>query len=262
MNYSGLLNDTPIDPIFLFVITFGLSVFFACIGKFFFKRKKIHDESGDEDAKIILGAILSLLGLFIGFVLSISISGYNNRQQTEENETMAIGSAYQRIQMLDGQQRTDSINLLGEYLNSRIEFFKSGVSDDNNQWRLISLEKQSKLWDIGVQAAKAAPNPVMASVLAAFNELYLSEQKTMASWRHQIPNAAWFLLAFFAVCSNALIGYNMRKIQGRNWLIFILPSLTTLALFMIAEIDIPGEGIIHVTPDDLISLQSFLFKTG
>lgn len=54
----------------------------------------------------------------------------------------------------------------------------------------------------------------------------------------------------------------MRKVKGKNWLIFILPSLTTLALFMIAEIDIPGEGIIHVTPDDLISLQSFLFKTG
>lgn len=262
MNYSGLLNDTPIDSIFLFVITFFLSVFFAWVGKFAFKRKKINDESGDDDAKIILGAILSLLGLLIGFVLSISISGYNNRQQTEENEAMAIGSAYQKIQILDGQQRTDSIILLGEYLNSRIEFFKSGVSDDNNQWRLISLEKQSKLWDIGVTEAKAAPNPVTASVLAAFNDLYISEQKTMASWRHQIPNAAWFLLVFFAICSNVLLGYNMRKIHGKNWLIFILPSLTTLALFMIAEIDIPGEGIIHVTPDDLMALKSYLFKAG
>lgn len=262
MNYSGFFNDTPIDSIFLFIITFLLSVFFAYIGKFIFKRKKINDDLGDDDAKIILGAILSLLGLLIGFVLSISISGYNNRQQTEENEAMAIGSAYQRIQILDGQERIDSLNLLSQYLNSRIEFFKSGVSDDNNQWRLISLEKQSKLWDIGVKEAKASPNPVMASVLASFNELYLSEQKTMASWRHQIPNAAWFLLVFFAVCSNVLIGYNMRKIQGKNWLIFILPSLTTLALFMIAEIDIPGEGIIHVTPDDLISLKSFLFKVG
>jgi hypothetical protein len=262
MNYSGLLNDTPIDSVFLFVSTFLLSIFFAYLGKFIFKRKKINDDLGDDDAKIILGAILSLLGLLIGFVLSISISGYNNRQQTEENEAMAIGSAYQRIQILDGQERIDSINLLAGYLHSRIEFFNSGVSEDNNQWRLISLEKQSKLWDIGVKEAKASPNPVMASVLASFNELYISEQKTMASWRHQIPNAAWFLLVFFAICSNVLIGYNMRKTQGKNWLIFILPSLTTLALFMIAEIDIPGEGIIHVTPDDLISLQSFLFKVG
>ncbi|MCB4812547.1 hypothetical protein QDQ39_06940 [Providencia rettgeri] len=45
-------------------------------------------------------------------------------------------------------------------------------------------------------------------------------------------------------------------------MILILPSLTTLALFMIAEIDVPGEGMIHVTPDDLIMLQEFLFRDG
>ncbi len=31
---------------------------------------------------------------------------------------------------------------------------------------------------------------------------------------------------------------------------------------MIAEIDVPGEGMIHVTPDDLIMLQEFLFRDG
>lgn len=102
----------------------------------------------------------------------------------------------------------------------------------------------------------------MASVLSAFSDLYLSQQKTMASWRHQIPNATWFLLIFFAICSNTLNGYNIRGTKGKNGLILILPSLTTLALFMIAEIDVPGEGMIHVTPDDLILLQEFLFRDG
>ncbi|MCW2255177.1 hypothetical protein M2263_001268 [Providencia alcalifaciens] len=84
----------------------------------------------------------------------------------------------------------------------------------------------------------------------------------MASWRHQITNEAWFLLIFFAISANMLIGFNIRGTKGKNWLILILPSLTTLALFMIAEIDIPGEGVIHVTPNDLISLQEYLFKGG
>ncbi|OBY37158.1 hypothetical protein PR729_09025 [Providencia rettgeri] len=50
--------------------------------------------------------------------------------------------------------------------------------------------------------------------------------------------------------------------KGKNWLILILPSLTTLALFMIAEIDVPGEGMIHVTPDDLICYRSFYLELG
>ena len=42
-------------------------------------------------------------------------------------------------------------------------------------------------------------------------------------------------------------------------MILILPLLTTMALFMIAEIDIPGEGVIHVVPDNLVNLRADLF---
>lgn len=31
---------------------------------------------------------------------------------------------------------------------------------------------------------------------------------------------------------------------------------------MIAEIDVPGEGMIHVTPDDLICYRSFYLELG
>ncbi len=261
-NISELINDSPIDSILLFVITFVLLILSAYIGKYIFKRKSGHEEVADDEAKIILGAILSLLGLLIGFVLSISINGYNNRQQTEENEAIAIGTAYQRAQLLNADDRNKASQLLQQYLEARIEFFKSGISDENSQWRMFSLEKQNQLWEIAVKEANQSPNPVVASVLTAFSDLYLSQQKTMASWRHQIPNATWFLLIFFAICSNVLIGYNIRGTKGKNWLILILPSLTTLALFMIAEIDVPGEGMIHVVPDDLVLLQEFLFKDG
>ncbi|WP_149330302.1 hypothetical protein [Citrobacter braakii] len=37
--------------------------------------------------------------------------------------------------------------------------------------------------------------------------------------------------------------------QGLSLL--VLPVMISLSLFLIAEIDIPGEGIIRVTPDDL-----------
>nr|WP_231131502.1 hypothetical protein [Providencia stuartii] len=122
-NFSEFINDTPIDSILLFIITFFLLIISAYIGKFIFKRKKLNDDIADDEAKIILGAILSLLGLLIGFVLSISISGYNNRQQTEENEAIAIGNAYQRAQLLNSSDRREAIHLLQQYLDARIEFF-------------------------------------------------------------------------------------------------------------------------------------------
>lgn len=232
----------------------------AYLGRFFASKRKNNDKL-DDDVKIILGAILSLLGLLIGFVLSISINGYNQRQQTEENEAIAIGNAYQRIQLLDQSEQEVAIEVLQQYLSARIAFFTTGVSDDNHKSGEVSLDKQTTLWRIGVQAVEKSPTPAILSVLTAFSDLYSTQQKTLSSWRHQIPNAAWFLLIFFAISSNALLGYTMHESKQRNKVILILPFLTTLALFMIAEIDIPGEGIIHVSPDDLLSIKNYLLRS-
>ena len=57
------------------------------------------------------------------------------------------------------------------------------------------------------------------------------------------PGAAWVLLILFAVSANVLIGYNIRGLRGSNIMILILPLLTTMALFMIAEIDIRVKGL-------------------
>jgi len=83
-----------------------------------------------------------------------------------------------------------------------------------------------------------------------------AQVQTTAGWRDQIPVAAWILLIIFSIAANYLIGHNIRGLRGRNTLIITLPLLTTLALFMIAEIDVPGEGVIYVKPDNLIALKA------
>nr|WP_314263625.1 hypothetical protein [uncultured Moellerella sp.] len=259
-DFSNILVDTPVDSMLVFILSFFLLMASAYVGKFVFKRRSKDNVVEEDETKIILGAILSLLGLLIGFILSISINGYNTRQQSQEIETIAIGNAYQRSELLSIEKQKPAKEILAQYLDARIQFFNSGANVKEHQWRNVSLDKQTELWNIASQQALETPNPVVASVLTAYSDLYTSQQKTMASWRQQIPGAAWFLLIFFAICSNILIGYNIRGIHGRNFQILILPFLTTLALFMIAEIDIPGEGIIHVIPDDLELLKIELFS--
>jgi hypothetical protein len=248
------------EPLSSSAITFwGLFILLACsayAGKYIFKSNQ--NSINDDQAKIVLGAILSLLGLLIGFVLSISIGGYNDRQRTEENEMIVIGTAIQRTQLLPLDQRENAHRLLHEYLDARIDFFNSNTQLENKKWRIISAEKQNKLWDIAVAEANKAPTPITASILTAYDNLYISQEKTTVSWRYQIPDMVWGLLIFFAVVSNFLIGYNARKEKHINLLILVLPFLMTLALFIIAEIDIPGKGVIHVTPDDLLSLKEIL----
>ncbi|MBI1451212.1 MULTISPECIES: hypothetical protein [Acinetobacter] len=253
---QDLLSELSINSSSNFWTLFILLGGVAYAGKFFFKNHS--PKFSDDQAKIVLGAILSLLGLLIGFVLSISINGYNDRQKTEENEMLVISSAFQRTQLLDSPQKEKAEKLLHEYLDARIEFFNADSLLENKEWRITSTEKQKQLWDIAVNEARETPNPVISSVLASYSDLYLSQEKTTVSWRDQIPKIVWALLIFFAVVSNILIGYNARQEQKMNLMILVLPFLMALSLFIISEIDVPGKGVIHVTPDDLLSLKDTL----
>lgn len=251
-----ILDEMPISTEIIFLIMFLLLSSSAFAGKYIFRK---HSQSANDDqAKIVLGAILSLLGLLIGFVLTISIGGYNDRQRTEENEMVVIGTAFQRTELLPQDVQNHAKNILNEYLNARINFYLSNTKNDNLNWEQVSLEKQRELWEISKSEANKIPNPVSASVLTAYSDLYISQEKTFVSWDFKIPNIVWGLIIFFALVANFLIGYSARNIKSGNLLILILPFLMALSLFIISEIDIPGKGVIHVTPDNLITLKKIL----
>ncbi len=244
----------------IFVLT-GLCLA-TFLGKKLWNRRQATSTQADDELKIVLGAVLSLFGLLIGFLLTIAISGYNSRIQAEENEAVAIGNAFQRTSLLNDEHQIIAENLLQEYLSLRIAFYEADDQVSRDKSRLQSIQLQTKMWLMISNVAKKKPDPVIATVLNACNDLYTAQQRTLSNWRAQVPLLAWVLLMLFALCSNFLIGYNIRGVRGNNALLLTLPILTTLALFMIAEIDAPGEGIIHVTPDNLQAVRVTVAKGG
>ncbi|MFT0213579.1 hypothetical protein VQ643_13385 [Pseudomonas sp. F1_0610] len=256
------LQAISFDSSLIFIVGLLTMCGAAFFGKITLGRKFKHDAAGDDELKIVLGATLSLFGLLIGFILSIAISGYNNRINAEENEAMTIGSAFQRTALLDDVNQQYTEDVLQEYLTARIGFFKAENDTQRQAFRAQSIEIQTKLWLHVSGLAKAKPNILYNSVLDSLTNLYTAQQQTIASWRFNVPAAAWVLLIFFAVCSNYFIGYNIRGISGKNFLVLTVPFLTNIALFMIAEIDIPGEGIIHVTPVNLEDLRLIVARGG
>lgn len=234
----------------------------AFLGKFTWGRKFKHDAATEDELKIVLGATLSLFGLLIGFILSFAISGYNTRMAAEENEAIAVGNAFQRTTLLQDSHQEQAKKILLDYLSLRIQFFETADDDQRAEIRMESIRMQTRMWTLISRIAKANPDPIIATALNACNDLYIAQQKTMASWRHQIPGAAWAILIVFGLCSNFLIGYNIRGKSGRNALIFVIPAVTALALFMIAEIDVPGKGIIRVAPDNLKAIHVTVSSGG
>lgn len=212
----------------------------------------------DDVVKIVLGASLSLFGLLLGFLLSFAISGYNARMQAEENEALVMGHAFQRMALMAPKDQQPAERMLQEYLKLRIDFFSATDAAQRQQARIDSVRLQSRMWLWLSERVRTDPSLVHQSVLDACDALYESQQKTLSSWRAQIPLPAWVMALLFAWCSSFLIGYTVHGVRGNTALVIIVPGLVAVSLYVIAQIDIPGEGLIHVLPDNMRILQEML----
>jgi hypothetical protein len=58
---------------------------------------------------------------------------------------------------------------------------------------------------------------------------------------------------------NLLVGYGARGANTRSVLLLVLPLIVSISFLLIADIDSPRSGLIHVVPQNLVS--SFTERT-
>jgi protein-S-isoprenylcysteine O-methyltransferase Ste14 len=86
------------------------------------------------------------------------------------------------------------------------------------------------------------------------NDVLNRQGYTQAAWLNRIPAGAWTLMIALAVCCSVLIGYSAHNRRAR--LFTLLPFLVAIAFFLIADIDSPRRGVIHVRPQNMEMLAS------
>jgi hypothetical protein len=61
-----------------------------------------------------------------------------------------------------------------------------------------------------------------------------------------------------ALCANVLFGYRARAGKDARMIALVLPFVVSIAFLLIADIDAPRHGLIHVSPQNLESLAKSL----
>jgi hypothetical protein len=214
------------------------------------------DERNREDFKFVLGGTLTLLGLIVGFSFSMAVERYNQRKNLEEEEANAIGTEYVRADLLPPANAANVRSLLTNYLAQRMADYRSR---DRQQLRPIELETarlQTRMWSAVAVPAAAQQTTVMALVVAGMNDVLNSQGYTQAAWRNRVPVEAWALLVLISIFCNLMIGFGA---QARSpFLLWILPVVLSISLFLIADIDSPRRGLVRVRPQNLQSLADSL----
>jgi hypothetical protein len=241
-----------VRPAVVFVLSFLVLSVAGWLGAHL-RRKVGFDEARRQDFGVVLAATLTLLGLLIGFTFSMAASRYDQRKNLEEEEANAIGTEYLRADLLPAADGARLRELLRKYVELRIRFY-TAEHDTVGRVNAETARLQNDLWAAVVVPAQQQPNPVMALVLAGMNDVVNAQGYTQAAWWNRIPMTAAMLMAIVAVLCNVMVGYGSLSVAPRSPLLLILPLFVAVAFALIADIDTPRRGFIHVVPQNLLSL--------
>ena len=240
-------------PILVLVISLLILWASARLGaRFSQKIDTVHEDFG-----LILTSTLTLLGLIVGFTFSMAVSTYEERRVRESDEANAIGTEYVRTDFLPAADRDRARSLLRSYVHQRILFYEARSWENSSHIEAAIDQLHGELWKSVVPAA-AQPTPISALVISGMNDVLNSEGYAKAAWLKRIPFEAWFLLGIVSLSGTFMVGLYLRHARTSRYLLLALPAIVSLSLFLIADMNTPRGGLIHIVPRNLIRLsQSF-----
>lgn len=254
MEVTGLLDSLPLWTIL--PITVAIALLSVEIGYRVAKNRQQH--SAEENASTVssmVGATLGLLAFMLAFTFGLAASRFEARRQVLLSEANAIGTTYLRAKMLPEPMRTEAQNLLREYVDVRLEGIQPGKLD---QAIGKSEELHNRLWSVAVAATEKERSAITSLFIQALNQVIdIHAERVMAGLRSRVPGAIWVVLYILAILAMVILGYHAALVNSRRSLVVIALILGfSSVLFLIADLDRPGQGTLQVSQQAMIDLRN------
>src|SRR6516162_10140311 len=131
------MSSTVDNPFVVFVVFLVAQWVAAYFGDFARALQRPARKDEREDLDVVQTAMLTLLGLVIGFSFSMAVTRYDLRKNYEEAEANAIGTEYLRADLLPTESVAQLRRLLKNYLDQRVLFY---MTTDPNRVMKINAD--------------------------------------------------------------------------------------------------------------------------
>lgn len=218
-------------------------------------RLRKSQEEKESPVGGMVGGTLGLLAFMLAFTFSLAGSRFEDRRQVLLSEANAIGTTYLRAAMLPEPMRTESRNLLREYVDVRLDAVQSG---NVNEAIVKSEELQNRLWELAVAATEKDRSPIAGLYVASLNEVIdLHAARVMAGLRSRVPGVIWIVLYLLAILTMVIIGYHSGMVHSRRSIAMLALVIGfSSVLYLIADLDRPGQGTLRVSQQSMIDLRN------
>jgi uncharacterized membrane protein YsdA (DUF1294 family) len=223
------------------------------------------EEATRSQISNIQTAILAVLGLLLGFTVSMAVSRFENRQKLVVEESNAIGTAYLRTQLVPGAEGAEMANLLREYVNARLESSSAGADQKHaEQARTRAGQLQDECWSRAVAFAQKEPRPLTAGLLLdSLNQMIDLESTRATAAANHVPETVIYVVALVSLFASVMVGYCYGTGKIRHTFSTTLLALAiVVVLLVILDLDRPREGLIRVNQRAMLQLRDRMHATS
>lgn len=253
----------PLDfssvPLWLiFLLSLGLIVGAIELGRWLGASEKVRKS---ETVTMLVGALLGLLALIMGFTFSVALSRFEARLDAVLEEANAIGTTALRARLLHEPEASASLKLLRDYVRVRLDVTQRAASPAEVATAVErSNEIQEALWR-EAKAAAAKDNAMVPTglYLQTLNETIDAQEKRLTAFRNRVPGiviVALYGIAVLAACFTGYSGWSEgQRSRISDYLVYFVVASVIL---LIQDLDRPGAGLISVSQQPLVDLSQTL----
>ncbi len=236
----------------LVVIVFGTTVAGVLVGR----RLRHRRDEVREPIGAMQTAILGFVGLLLAFGLTMAVGRFEVRRSAVVTEANAIGTTFLRAQTISEPQRSQSIDLLREYVKDRQAL--SHRVPDSRAYRQSVADAESiqrKLWSLAGAALVAAPDANSTRLYVdSLNVMIDAAGSREAAIADRIPTSVSILQIGGAALALGILGLYLSALGSRVVTALLAAGLVWLILLVALDLDRPQRGFITVPSRALDSL--------
>ena len=211
-----------------------------------------------ETVGTVVAAELGLLAFLLAFSFGIVASRFDLRRQMVLQEANAIGTAFLRARMLPEAQGASVGDLLRSYADLRLS---ATTGTPIGEILRRSDEIHQQLWTEAVAAtdhdSRSVPTGLFVQALNEVIDLHAS--RFMAALRNRMPLAVWVVLFSVGLLAFFTMGYHAGLSKaGRSPAAIVLSLTLAAVIWLVADLDRPGEGFLRVSQESMIEVRKMM----
>jgi hypothetical protein len=221
------------------------------------RKQRRAPATSDAGVGAISGATLALLAFLLAFVVGFGFNVMQERRTLVVSEANAIGTTYLRAGYLEEPYRTESRDLLSEYLDWRIAATEEGKLAEA---RARSEEIHSELWAIAEEWVARDTSATTGQYIASLNEVIdLHTERVVVGVQLRIAPMILLTMYVIALAAIFLVGVHSGYVDKRNLVAQVtLVLVLATVLYLIVDLDRSLEGLLQVPQQALVDLKSSL----